>query len=63
MRAEELVGIRPIYVRDDMFFYRLRANSMLQSLLKTQEYSLASLRILNPTLYPIELLVVEVGAS
>lgn len=47
----------PLYVREKMFLYRLRSNSMLQSLLGLQEYSLASLRILYPTSYPIELIV------
>jgi hypothetical protein len=51
-----LGGIRPAYVRENMFRYRLRSNSMLQSLLGSQEYSLASLRVLYPTSYPIELL-------
>ena len=49
-------GIVPTYVREDLFRYRLRSNSMLQSLLGSQEYSLASLRVLYPTLYPIDLL-------
>lgn len=51
------VRIRPRYVRENMFRYRLRSNSMLQSLLGSQEYSLASLRVLYPTSYPIELLI------
>ncbi|KAK3256607.1 hypothetical protein CYMTET_34260, partial [Cymbomonas tetramitiformis] len=55
--AENLKGIRPQYIRQDLFRYRIRANSMHQSLLSNQEYSLASVRILHPTLYPVELLL------
>ena len=55
--AEELVKIRPLHVREPLFRYRIRKDSMHQSLLKLQDYSLASLRMLHPNLYPAELLM------
>ena len=55
--AEELVKIRPLHVREPLFLYRIRKDSMHQSLLKLQDYSLASLRMLHPNLYPAELLM------
>ena len=42
------VGIKPRSIREDLFRYRIRSDSMHQSLLKSQEYSLASLRMLGP---------------
>lgn len=50
------MGIKPRSIREDLFRYRIRSDSMHQSLLKSQEYSLASLRMLHPHLYPLQLL-------
>ncbi|QDZ22339.1 LamGL domain-containing protein [Chloropicon primus] len=57
--AEELLdgGISPCYIHEELFFYRIRPNSMHQSLLKNQEYSIASLRMLHPNLFPSELIL------
>ena len=57
--AEEMLegGIRPCYIHEELFRYRIRPDSMHQSLLKNQEYSIASLRMLHPNLFPSELIV------
>eukprot|EP00958_Prasinococcus_capsulatus_P003418 scaffold307_cov390-Prasinococcus_capsulatus_cf.AAC.35 len=55
--VEEAIGIRPRTIRQDLFKYRLRSDSMHQSLLSNQEYSLASLRIIHPHLYPLQLVL------
>jgi len=55
--AQQIVGIKPEYVREFLFQYRIREESMHQTLLKNQEFSLASVRLLYPTLYPVELLI------
>eukprot|EP00873_Tetraselmis_striata_P024002 jgi/Tetstr1/444266/TSEL_032158.t1 len=55
--VEQRVGIRPLYVREFAFLYRIREESMHQTLLKNQEFSLSSVRMLFPTLYPVELLI------
>ena len=57
--AEELLegGIKPCYIHEELFYYRIRPDSMHQSLLKNQEYSIASLRMLHPNLFPSELII------
>lgn len=55
--VEQRVGIKPVYLREFAFLYRIREQSMHQTLLKNQEFSLSSVRILFPTLYPVELLI------
>jgi len=55
--AEALVGISPKYIAEEQFLYRIRADSMHQTLLQNQEYSLASVRMLHPDLFPVELLL------
>ena len=39
--AQQFVGIKPEYVREFLFQYRIREESMHQTLLKNQEFSLA----------------------
>uniref|UniRef100_A0A061SAT3 Glycosyl transferase n=1 Tax=Tetraselmis sp. GSL018 TaxID=582737 RepID=A0A061SAT3_9CHLO len=55
--AERRVGLRPATIREFLFLYRIREESMHQTLLKNQEFSLASVRMLYPTMYPVELLI------
>ncbi|GBG71528.1 hypothetical protein CBR_g8946 [Chara braunii] len=55
--AEEEVGIEPRYIREDLFLYRMSHNSMHQTLLSYQEFSMASLRMLYPALFPLELIL------
>ena len=50
-------GIRPCTIHEELFHYRIRPQSMHQSLLSYQEYSIASLRMLHPNLYPSELMI------
>jgi len=55
--AEERVGIRSAVVPEQLFFYRIRPDSMHQTLLNLKEYSTASVRMLNPQLYPVEVIL------
>ena len=55
--AEDRVDIRPHNIKEELFHYRIRETSMHQSLLQHQEFSLASVRMLYPHVYPAELLV------
>ncbi|KAK9823197.1 hypothetical protein WJX72_001020 [[Myrmecia] bisecta] len=55
--AHNALGIRPVYIREDLFLYRIRHQSMHQQLLHSQQYSLASMRILFAHVYPGELLL------
>ena len=55
--AEERVGIQAAVVPEQLFFYRIRPDSMHQTLLNLKEFSTASVRMLNPQLYPVELIL------
>ena len=55
--AEQNVGIRAVILPEQLFFYRIRPDSMHQTLLNIQEFSTASVRMLNPQLYPVELIL------
>ena len=55
--AEERVGIRAAVVPEQLFFYRIRPDSMHQTLLNVKEFSTASVRMLYPQLYPVELIL------
>ena len=55
--AEERVGIQAAVVPEQLFFYRIRPDSMHQTLLNVKEFSTASVRMLYPQLYPVELIL------
>jgi glycosyltransferase involved in cell wall biosynthesis len=58
LEAEKYVGLKPVNIREPLFKYRLRKGSMLQSMIegKNELFALASVRMLNPITYPIELI-------
>lgn len=59
LEAEKYVGLKPVNIREPLFKYRLRKGSMLQSMIdgKNELFALASVRMLNPTTYPVELIL------
>lgn len=59
LEAEKYVGLKPVNIREPLFKYRLRKGSMLQSMIdgKNELFALASVRMLNPVTYPVELIL------
>ena len=59
LEAEKYVGLKPVNIREPLFKYRLRKGSMLQSMIdgKNELFALASVRMLNPITYPVELIL------